>query len=132
MSLNRLCDRYIISSVCQAVPHAIVCYNTDDRPGAEREAKTLEKAFESANFCVTKHNWHLFNEMQEWLEGTLHNIRNGCSMVFISFMSHGFKGHLAGGAGSYGPVNNLLQRIKDILPKWIPVVGKSIPLSFKQ
>ena len=118
-----LSDSYVIpSNMARSRPYAIIGYNTNKRPGAEREARILETAFKTSKFSVDKFNWEYFWQLLNGLSTTLRKICDNCSAVFVSVMCHGFRGNLQGNEGSYGPINELLNIVEEKLPPWIPVV----------
>lgn len=110
--LSPLSSRYISGRA----KYAFICYNTDDRPGAEEEAARLKAALKRVGFQVLSHEWKLVNLLKSWLVKRITATRNRCGMLFCGVMSHGFSGNLQSSDGETGSINQLLDACNELHP----------------
>ena len=90
-------DRYIIPyQQIHVKRFGLVLYNTENRDGAEAEAKIMNKSLVETGFATRMKEWtysyELFGEMSETTLAEM--VSNGLSLLVISIMSHGTAGTL--------------------------------------
>lgn len=102
--------------------YSLVCYNTSQRCGATAEANYLHKSLITDGFRSILYSWDGFDDLVSGLQSHLRNISNDCSLLFVCFMSHGFRGYLEGKDGSSGQITELLQYLNDYLISATPLV----------
>ena len=104
--------------------HALILYNTTNRPGAENEATNLDDALRAAGFTErTGLQWTEASELHNMIESCLDAVVNTCSLLMVCLMSHGSIGSLEAGGGNRTQVNSILHQLKQKLPPKIPLVS---------
>ena len=103
----------------------LVLYNTENREGAESEAKTMNGCLVTAGFHTKmkewKYSYELFLEISETQMAEL--VTNGLSLLVVSIMSHGTAGMLRGSGGTVVPISGILSSLKSRLPDKLPLVS---------
>lgn len=72
----------------------------------------------------------LFEELLEYLDQQIEQIKNDCSVLFVCLMSHGDTGVIFDREGRKGEINKVLAKFH-ILNQILPVVGGSYHFSAK-
>ena len=118
-------DRYIIPYLQTHVKrHGLVLYNTENREGAESEAKIMNDCLLEAGFETKMKEWKdsnelyqeiRWNQIAEWAS-------SGLSLLVISIMSHGAAGTLRDSGGSVMAISDILTDLRLGLPDNIPLV----------
>ena len=120
-------DRYIIPYLQSHVKRCgIVLYNTEDRQGAESEAKTMTDCLVKAGFHTKMKEWKdskdLFTEINRAAIEEL--VSNGLSLLVVSIMSHGTAGTLRDSGGSVIAISSVLHELRVLLPENMPLVSR--------
>ena len=119
-------DQYIIPYLQTDVKrYGLVLYNTENREGAESEAKTMNDCLVTAGFHTKmkewKYSYELFLEISETKISEL--VTSGLSLLVISIMSHGTAGMLRGRGGTVVPISGILSSLRSRLPDKLPLVS---------
>ena len=92
----------------------LVLYNTEDRQGADSEAKTMTDCLVKAGFHTRIKEWKdskdLFTEINRAAIEEL--VSNGLSLLVVSIMSHG------------AAITSVLHDLRVLLPKNMPLVSR--------
>ena len=110
-----------------AKPYGLVYYTTKDRDGAAEEAHTIMQAFESLNITALSNSWENLYQLRVTFSDKLEEIKDECWFLIVTFMAHGFKGHLVGEDGSRGKINDLINLVDLQISPAVPVVSKFYP-----
>ena len=106
----------------------LVLYNTEDRQGAESEAKTMNDCLVKAGFHTKMKEWKdskdLFTEINRAAIKEL--VSNGLSLLVVSIMSHGTAGTLRDSEGSAIAITSILHDLKVLLPENMPLVSRDL------
>ena len=104
----------------KAKMYAFICYNlfepgTDQHPkreGAREEAQTVMKGLHDCGFTIRGPliDW-TFEKLIQFLKQHITEIRDTCSVLFISIMTHGDKGVVFDKDGEKGKINDILREL---------------------
>lgn len=112
--LNPVAERYILTS---PLIHAVVCYNTSNRDGATEEAEYLHNSFVRASIDSQLFEWSNIEELKIILSQ-----KKESTLVFISLLSHGFRGYIQGCDNSCEEITNIIHHLDDHIPSHTPLV----------
>ena len=103
--------------------HALIFYNSHDRPGAENEAKELDEAFAAIGFDRMLCEWNSTHKLLSTMREAVQALPSTASLVVVCVMSHGRQGGLTDREGVQVPVNYILNQLRQDLPDGIPLVS---------
>ena len=103
--------------------HALILYNSHDRPGAEHEAKELDEAFAAIGFDRMHCQWNSTHELLSTMREAVQALPSTALLVVVCVMSHGRQGGLTDREGVQVPVNYILNQLTQDLPDGIPLVS---------
>ena len=116
-------ERYLIPyNKANSTPRAVLMYNTDERDGAEKEAKKLEEAWKTVGFEVKVFKWLHTHEIKVNIDKLLDASLANCCLLAINIMCHGERGTLRGRGQSNLLINKLLYHLESTLPPHLPLV----------
>ena len=102
----------------------LVLYNTENREGAESEAKTMNDCLVKAGFDTKMTEWNYSFELFQEINGTIEELMSsGLSLLAVSIMSHGTAGTLRDSGGSVIAISTILSDLGLLLPKNMPLVS---------
>ena len=103
--------------------YSVICYSTTGREGAEEEATYVHRSLWASGFESSLLKWDTFEELEACLLSHIQSIRDNCNLLFISLLSHGYRGGLQGKDGSRGDINRVLEDVTGNMHSHIPLVS---------
>ena len=98
-------------------------YNTVNRPGAVKEAKTVHDGLHTAGLHTQMIEWKSASNLPQTIEEELRRLPSDkLSLLVLSIMSHGKTGMIAGESNSLVQITDIISCLKQKLLPELPLV----------